>query len=209
MLKKYIIDVGTSHNAPRGIELKKEYGYPVVFIEPNKEALNKVPADLLDIKINAAITSYDGEIEFNYYQDGTHSVLKTNLEEIHKYIDGYTGTNADIKNWTAWKTEKIKCYKLSSLIKELNIDEVMYLKIDTQGHDFEVVKSLEDQIGIVRYIECEVQITDFEVYKNQSKKEELIEFLIKNKFELIHTEKQTYNQEENLIFENTNFLKNE
>jgi hypothetical protein len=37
MLKKYIIDVGTSHNAPRGIELKKEYGYPVIFIDAHWE----------------------------------------------------------------------------------------------------------------------------------------------------------------------------
>ena len=34
-----------------------------------------------DIKLNLAITSFDGEIEFNYYQDGTHSILETNLEE--------------------------------------------------------------------------------------------------------------------------------
>jgi FkbM family methyltransferase len=206
MLKKYIIDVGTSHNAPRGIELKKEYGYPVIFIEPNKEALDRVPSEKNDIKINAAITSYDGEIEFNYYQDGTHSVLKTNLEEIHKYVDGYSGTNAKVQDWTAWKIEKVKCYKLSSLIKELNIDEIMYLKIDTQGHDFEVIKSLEEKIDIVRYIECEVQITDFEVYKNQSKREEVIDYFSKNNFILISTEKQTFNQEENLIFENKLFI---
>jgi FkbM family methyltransferase len=144
MLKKYIIDVGTSHNAPRGIQLRNEYGYPVIFIEPNKNALDRVQSNSNDIKINAAITSYDGEIEFNYYQDGTHSILETNLEEIHKYIDGYSGTNATIENWTAWKKEKVKCYKLNSIIKELEIDEIVYLKIDTQGHDFEVIKSLEE-----------------------------------------------------------------
>lgn len=205
-MNQYIIDIGTSHNAPRGIELKKEYGYPVIFIEPNKEALDRVPSEEGDIKVNAAITSYDGEIEFNYYQDGTHSVLKTNLEEIHKYIDGYSGTNAKIKDWTAWKIEKVKCFKLSTLVEQLNIDEVMYLKIDTQGHDFEVIKSLEEKINIVRYIECEVQTTDFEIYKNQSKKDELIEYLINNNFQLVSTEKQTFNQEENLIFENKNFV---
>jgi FkbM family methyltransferase len=144
MLKKYIIDVGTSHNAPRGIQLRNEYGYPVIFIEPNKNALDRVQSNSNDIKINAAITSYDGEIEFNYYQDGTHSILETNLEEIHKYIDGYSGTNATIENWTAWKKEKVKCYKLNSIIKELEIDEIVYLKIDIQGHDFEVIKSLEE-----------------------------------------------------------------
>ena len=206
MLKKYIVDVGTSHNAPRGVELRNTYGYPVIFIEPNKDALDRVPANNDDVKINAAITSYDGETEFNFYQDGTHSVLKTNLEEIHKYVDGYSGTNAKVQDWTAWKTEKVKCFKLNTLIKQLDIDEIMYLKIDTQGHDFEVIKSLEDKLDIVRYIECEVQITNFEIYKNQSKKEEVIDYLIKNNFVLISTEKQTFNQEENLIFENKLFI---
>lgn len=205
-MKKYIIDVGTSHNAPRGIELKKKYGYPVIFIEPNKESLDKVPSDELDIKINAAITSYDGEIDFNYYQDGTHSILETNLNEIHKYIDGYSGTNAKVEDWKCWKKEKVKCFKLSTLINELNIDNVVYLKIDTQGHDFEVIKSLGEEIKKVNKIECEVQITDFEVYKNQSKKNELIEYLKNNNFDLISTEKQTYGQEENLIFTNKKFI---
>lgn len=201
-MNKYIIDVGTSHNAPRGLELKKQYGYPVIFIEANKQALDRVPSDEKDIKINAAITSYDGEVQFNYYQDGTHSILETNLEEIHKYIDGYSGFSAKVNDWTAWKIEKVKCFKLSTLIKELKIDEVTHLKIDTQGHDFEVIKSLEEKINIVRYIECEVQITNFEVYKNQSKKDDLIEYLINNNFKLISTERQTFDQEENLIFEN-------
>jgi len=206
MLKRYILDIGTSHNAPRGIELRNTYGYPVIFIEPNKDALDRVPANNDDIKVNAAITSYDGEIEFNFYQDGTHSVLKTNLEEIHKYIDGYSGTNAKVQDWTAWKIEKVKCFKLNTLIKQLNIDEIMYLKVDTQGHDFEVIKSLEDKLDIVRYKECEVKNTNFEIYKNQSKKEEIIDYLTKNNFVLISTEKQTFNQEENLIFENKLFI---
>ena len=203
-MKKYIIDVGTSHNSPRGIQLKQQYACPVVFIEPNKDALDRVPGDSSDIKINAAITTYDGEVEFNYYQDGTHSVLETNLVEIHKYIDGYSKTNARVEEWTAWKKENVKCYKLSTLIRELDVDEIIHLKIDTQGHDFEVIKSLEDKIGIVRYIECEVQITDFEVYKNQSKKDEVINYLKENNFELVSSEKQTFDQEENLIFINKN-----
>jgi FkbM family methyltransferase len=201
-MKKYIIDVGTSHNAPVGILLKKRYNCPAIFIEANKSALERVPSDNNDIKINAAITSYDGEIEFNYYQDGTHSVLETNLEEIHKYIDGYSGTYATVENWTAWKKEKVKCLKLSTIITDFGVDEVPHLKIDTQGHDFEVIKSLEEKISIVRMIECEVQITNFEVYKNQSKKDELIDYLTHNGFELISEEKQTYDQEENLIFLN-------
>lgn len=105
-MNNYIIDVGTSHNAPRGLELKRKYPYPVIFIEPNKSALDRVPSEPKDIKLNVAVTSYDGEIDFNYYQDGTHSILETNLDEIHKHIDGYTGRNAIKEKWTSWKKEK-------------------------------------------------------------------------------------------------------
>jgi len=203
-MNQYIIDVGTSHNAPRGIELKKQYGYPVIFIEPNKSALEKVPAESNDIKLNLAVTSFDGEIEFNYYQDGTHSILETNLNEIHKYIDGYTGKNAIKENWTAWKKENVKCMRLDSIIKQYSIVSIPHLKIDTQGHDFEVIKSAGSELKIIKYIECEVQVTNFEVYKNQSKKQELIKYMIENNFELIELTKQTFGQEENLIFKNIN-----
>lgn len=205
-MSQYIIDVGTSHNAPRGIELKKQYGLPVIFIEPNRSALDRVPAQSNDIKLNLAITSFDGEIEFNYYQDGTHSILETNLDEIHNYIDGYTGKNAIKEKWTAWKKEKVKCMRLDSIINQYSISLIPHLKIDTQGHDFEVIKSAGSKIKIIKHIECEVQVTNFEIYKNQSKKQELIKYMIDNNFELIELTKQTFDQEENLTFKNKSNL---
>jgi FkbM family methyltransferase len=205
-MNQYIIDVGTSYSAPRGIELKKQYRLPVIFIEPDKSALDRVPAQSNDIKLNLAITSFDGEIEFNYYQDGTHSILETNLDEIHKYIDGYTGRNAIKEKWTAWKKEKVKCMRLDSIINQYSISSIPHLKIDTQGHDFEVIKSAGSEIKIIKYIECEVQVTNFEIYKSQSKKQELIEYMLYNDFELIESIKQTFDQEENLIFKNKNNL---
>lgn len=203
-MKKVIIDVGTSHNAPRGLQLRSKYNLPVLFIEANKEALDMVPAGVNDIKLNIAITSYDGEVEFNFYQEGTHSILETNLDDIHRYIDGYSGTNGKINDWKAWKKEIVKCNTLKTVLENHNIDYVQHLKVDTQGHDFEVVKSLGYKISIVKFIECEVQVTDFEIYKNQSKKDDLVKFLTEKGFKLISTEKQTFNQEENLIFENNN-----
>ena len=48
----------------------------------------------------------------------------------------------------------------------------------------------------------EVQIVDYEIYENQSKKNEILEYLNNNNFELVNTEKQTFDQEENLTFVN-------
>ena len=199
-MKKFIIDVGASHDGIKTIPLKPYFNCPIIFIEPDVNALSKVFAGPDDIKLDIAITSYDGEIEFNFYQDGTHSVLETNIDEIHKYIDGYTGLPAEKEKWTAWKKEKVKCFTLKTLIESLGIEKIPYLKIDTQGHDFEVIKSLSDKINIVDMIECEVQTLDFELYKGQSKKEEIIKYLLENNFLLININSSTYGQEEDLIF---------
>jgi FkbM family methyltransferase len=203
-INRYIIDVGTSNNAPYGIRLRDQLNCPVVFIEPNKDALRMVPSNPSDIKINAAITSYDGEIEFNYYEDGTHSILEANIQEVTKWISGYTGQSCTEDDWKLRKKEIVKCHKLSTIIKSLNIEYIPYLKIDTQGHDLVVIKSLENHIHKVEYISCEVQVTNFELYKNQSKKREILQFMEKNNFKLIESEYQTFNQEENLVFKNLN-----
>ena len=96
--------------------------------------------------------------------------------------------------------------RLDSIINQYSISLIPHLKIDTQGHDFEVIKSAGSKIKIIKYIECEVQVTNFEIYKNQSKKQELIKYMIDNDFELIELTKQTFDQEENLTFKNKSNL---
>jgi len=197
----YVIDVGTSFSAPRGKQLQKIYGCPALFVEPDAEALSHIQTGPRDIKVCAAITSFDGSTVFYFYQDGTHSLLETNLEQIHRYIDGYTGKPARKEDWQCRKQIRVDCFTLHSLITRHRIDRVPALKIDTQGHDLEVVKSLGPSLSKVNRIECEVQVTPFEIYKNQSKKEELLSFLREKRYRLIQSEAQTYGQEENLVFQ--------
>ena len=87
-------------------------------------------------------------------------------------------------------------------MKKLNIGSIFYLKIDAQGHDLVVIRSLEDKISLVDYIECEVQITGFEVYKGQTVKTELIQHMAEQGFILESVARQSYDQEENLYFRN-------
>ena len=202
--ESYIVDVGCASNAMRTMGLRDLFGIPVLFIDPDSAALEQIDAAPRDIKVAAAITSFDGEALFHYYQDGTHSLLETNKVEIHKYIDGHTGQPAKIEDWTARKSEYVQCFTLRTLICRFGITSIEFLKIDAQGHDLEVVKSLGEYISIVRHIEVEVQLTDFEVYMGASKLSEIMEFALGSGFELIHSEYQTHGQEQNLIFRNLN-----
>ena len=96
----------------------------------------------------------------------------------------------------------VECITLYDYIEKNNINFIDFLKIDTQGNDLNVVKSLRDKISIVKKIVLEVQTVDYEIYENQSKKNEVLEYLNNNNFELVNTEKQTFGQEENLTFVN-------
>lgn len=161
----YIVDVGSSWNGVRTIGLRDKFSLPVIFIDPDFESLKRVNATTADIKVAAAITSYDGEALFHYYQDGTHSLLETNLEEVHKFIDGHTGQAAKIEDWTPQRSEVVQCLTLQTLMYRLGVTSIEFLKVDAQGHDLKVIESLGGGISMVRFFEVEVQVTDFELYK--------------------------------------------
>ena len=80
------------------------------------------------------------------------------------------------------KTEMVECDTLSSSLKELNINTLDYLKIDTQGSELDILKGSLDLLETITGIEVEVEFA--ELYKNQPLFEEVHTFLKENKFEL-------------------------
>lgn len=194
-----IIDVGADTH---GSETKKvrRGNTPIIFLEPNLRAFAQLQIGPYDMKLPMAICKENGVVEFNLYQEGTHSILETNVDRIPNfYIDGYSGKMAVRELWVPKKTI-VPCIRLDTLIEQLKIKHVEFLKIDTQGYDFEVIKSLGDKISIVDRIVCEVQITAEEVYLNSSKKNDIVEYMTAKGFKLVATQKQTFDQEENLFF---------
>jgi hypothetical protein len=73
------------------------------------------------------------------------------------------------------KTEFVDCDTLSSSLKQLNLNHLDYLKIDTQGAELEILKGLENYRPLM--IKCEVQI--FPMYKLQPNWTEVTNFLYK------------------------------
>lgn len=202
-----IIDVGAFRT---GINTKKyrknkNMNLPIIFLEPDLSTFNILKIEKHDIKLPLAINKYNGITKFNIYQTGTHSILNSNLEEIHKYTDGYSGKPGSKKLWSAQDIIYVPCIRLDTLMNNMCIEKIEFLKIDAQGFDLEVIKSLSDRIKDVKELVCEVQITDFEVYLNSSKKQEVINYMTKHNFINTHCKQQTFNQEENLYFKNKNY----
>ena len=71
--------------------------------------------------------------------------------------------NKDLHLFEITKTEDVECDTISSSLKSLDIKNLDYLKIDTQGAELEILKGLENFKPLM--IKCEIQI--FKMYKNQ------------------------------------------
>ena len=75
----------------------------------------------------------------------------------------YNYKDKEINLFDISKEEKIECDTLNASLEKLNIDNLHYLKIDTQGAELEILKGLESFRPLI--IKCEVQI--FPMYKKE------------------------------------------
>lgn len=99
----------------------------------------------------------------------------------------------------------VECIRLDTFMDEEGLEEIDVLKIDAQGHDLDVIKSLGDKLRNVKQIIAEVAVTDFDLYENGCKKDEMFQFMETNNFSVFKSELQTHNQELNVYFRNNNF----
>ena len=158
---------------------------------------------------NYGISDINGYKTFtNYFHIGYSSLLDLDKDsEFYKFLT----TEQDIEfDKDTWKTE-VEVKRLDNFIIENNIKHISLIKIDTQGHDLNVVKSLGNYINIVDTIMLECQLKN--LYKNSFTKDEVITYMEKNNFTLTNV-KNNYNLptdkipsdginwEENLTFKN-------
>ena len=102
----------------------------------------------------------------------------------------------------------VPAIRLDTLIKKERIRYVDFLKIDAQGHELEILKSLGKSITKVREIVVEASLTPFSIYDGQTnQKDEIMDFMTRNNFKLHRQEKMSRNQEINLWFVNDRFAR--
>jgi len=99
----------------------------------------------------------------------------------------------------------VECVRLDTFMDEEGLEEIDILKIDAQGHDLDVIKSLGNKLKNVKQIIAEVAVTEFDLYENGCKKDEMFQFMETNNFSVFKSELQTHNQELNVYFRNNNF----
>lgn len=201
-----VIDVG-AHYGNESTRYANLFSNTVVYaFEPHNENFEKLVENTKIYKniipVKKAVGLTDGMVNFNVSNyDACSSVLEFDENGIKnwKYPYFYNGYFETIDRYD------VEMVRLDTFIKENNIKTVDFLKIDAQGYDFNVLKSLGDLLHCVKQVKMEVQIVDFELYKNQSVKSEVEQFMNDNNFQLTHFDYGTIQQEQDLYYVNKNY----
>ena len=91
--------------------------------------------------------------------------------------------------------------RLDTFLGHMQVERVLWLKIDTQGHDLAVIHSLGKALACVEKITVEVFTTARGQYADMPSRQAVIDYLTANKFTMTTVETQTSGAEENLTFE--------
>ncbi len=148
-------------------------------VEENKREYNNTEIVLE----NTALGAKDKIIEFNQFNESSSSTIKEIDKESKYYKRKFRLINF-LNNKETYQKIKIKISKLKDYIEKNNIKKIDFMKIDTEGYEFEILLGLENKIKLVDIIMFEHH------YDNMIKKgytfEDINKLLIKNNFNKIY-----------------------
>jgi len=112
-----------------------------VCIEPGIEEFKKLNEKRKSHNIHACISDYDGESEFTYIEG--YSMMLSGLSEsynrahedrINREVSHHGGIVNKIK---------MPVFKLQTILDQMNVSYVDYCSIDTEGSEFNIIKSID------------------------------------------------------------------
>lgn len=199
------IDIGSHKGTYTDLILKNFTVKKIYMFEPQKKIFrfikNKYKKNS-NIKIfnNAVSDKEKMQKIFINKHDLTSSLTK--LDKKNSYLNLKARLfGGDIHDMIS-DTLMIKCVKLENLIKKYKISDIDILKIDTEGHELQVMKGFGKYIKNVKFILIEFHISN--IYVNYDSKK-IHSYLIKNNFNLKRKFKFPFTTWEDRIYLNTKY----
>lgn len=201
MTKFVLFDVGANWGVDSLERTKTDSNIVTYAFEPTPrlvQHLREHSADFADrYRVHGmAFSDYDGTASFKvaaHADWGTSSLLEFN-DNLHKtwpgrsdfYVD--TEIEVEVHRFDTWYDET-----------KPSFDKIDFFHCDTQGSDLKVLKGMGEYIHMIVEGVVEVpQSEEVKLYKGQHSKEEMLEFLEQNGYEVFKIESQQ--NEDNLFF---------
>jgi len=180
--------------------LKNELNASALLIEPVPWYFEKLKQNYKSIinpqRIkfdNRVINTYDGECDFYCIKDLDY---KYNYNSEKNWVPEISGVKLELikeheqflKNETIkYETLKLKCITVLTLLKEYDITNIEFLKIDAEGLDFDLLINWPFETIAPKYIKFEACHLDGHVNKN-TKLNILNDFLVKRNYSYLKQE---------------------
>ena len=150
---------------------------------------------------NSALSNKNSIMSLNLnHHDLTSSLSELDRNNVYlKYKAKLFGTNS--KNMV-YKNIKIKTIKLYDVLSRRKINQIDLLKIDTEGHELQVLEGLKSKIRKVKCIL--VEFHNDTIYLNYSPKK-IHSYLIKNNFILKESFKFPFTTWEDRVYLNKKY----
>ena len=118
------------------------------FLKRNKEYYLKKFPDTEIIIENLALGSEKKEIIFRQFDESSSSTLK-NINEESKYFKRKFNLLNFFNKKKIYETFKVQIETLNNYMDSNKLDKISFLKIDTEGYEFEILKGLKKKIQFV------------------------------------------------------------
>jgi FkbM family methyltransferase len=159
------------------------------FLKKKKKMYDKKFNNTDIIIENIALGSENKIIEFKQFNESSSSTIK-NINEESVYFKRKFKLLNFLNKKRIYQKIPIKIQKLKQYINDKNIKSVDFLKIDTEGYEYEILLGLENEIRLVNIIMFEHH------YDNMIKKDytfrDINKLLIKNNFKKIYKLKMPF-----------------
>ena len=171
--KKLIgLDIGAQGGFNSDNYFLKKYNqfFETILVDPLSDSLKK-EKDKHIIKKGFWSSEGSRELYILGNRPGSSSMYEPDKDSLKIY--GFKDKEFHLFDVT--KTETVECDTLSSCLNKIKINNLDYLKIDTQGAELEVLKGIGGYRPLL--IKCEVQL--FPMYKNIPSWTEIVDLLSK------------------------------
>jgi len=173
------LDVGAQggFNSDKFFPSKYNSFFKEILIEPINSEAEKL--ENKKFVINKGLWSKKEKKKLNILENrlGSSSMYEPDEE----LFDLHDLKKKDYENYKVTSSVEIECDTLTNQLKELEINKLDYLKIDTQGAELEILKG----IGEYRPLLIKVEAHFFSMYKNVPNWNKLVSFLYDLNYTLI------------------------
>tara|TARA_B100001057_G_scaffold492480_1_gene584961 strand:+ start:4051 stop:4764 length:714 start_codon:yes stop_codon:yes gene_type:complete len=196
------VDVGAHKGTYTDLIIKNFQTKKILMFEPQEKIFsflkNKYKNNQSVSIFNKALSEKKEFLNFNFNKHDLTSSLST-LDSNNSYLKLKAKLFGTDTEGMIEKKLKVETSTLFSLMEETNTEAIDLLKIDTEGHEFQVIKGIKDKIKNVRFILVEFHNDEIYVSYDPNK---LHEFLISKNFKLMNNFKFPFTTWEDRLYMN-------